>query len=217
MNIKEEKKTGYTFRGKEILLTKTMGRPTLFNARWKKGFYTEDQKLRTAAIFAATGDFMETSRLVGVPHHTIRQWYKQQWFKDLLEEVRGENNEKIDSKFTEIMDGALDQLKDRIVNGDHKLNMRTGEVVRVPVSARDLSIVTAINVDKRQLLRGKPTQRTETISDARKLERLASNFERLAKGQSLLAGKEVVDGDFVEVPKDQVTESVPDAAEAQPD
>lgn len=185
-DTKPEKHTGFTFRGKEIVLSKTRGRPLagLAAKGMEKGIYPEQKRIEAVTIYAATGRFTTVAELTGVPETTIRQWRKQPWFQELLLEIRSENNEKIDAKFTEIIEGALEQLADRVANGDHVV-LRDGTVVRRPIPAKDLSLVAAINVDKRQLLRGEPTSRSEQIGNDTKpldrLEKLAETFEQLAK------------------------------------
>lgn len=180
-------KTGFTFRGKEIILSKTRGRPFsgLVKKGMAKGIYPEQKRIEAVTIYAATGVLARTSELTGIPYRTLQLWKKEPWWQDLLYEIRAENNEKIDVKFTEIIESALDQLSDRIKNGDHHV-LRDGTLIRKPVAAKDLSLVAAINVDKRQLLRGEPTSRSEAIGKVEegpvnRLEKLAETFENLAR------------------------------------
>lgn len=196
-DVLPEKKTGFTFRGNEIILSKTRGRP--LHPHWKKGYYSDKERIEVVALYAATGSVSRVAALTRVSEGAIRGWLKEPWFHELLEEIRDENDHLIDAKFNEIIGGALEQLTDRVKNGDAKLN-KHGEIVRVPVSARDLSIVTAINIDKRQLLRGKPTSRTESMSNEStddKLKRLATAFEAIAGKK--LKKPETVDAEVVEV------------------
>src|SRR5439155_3126609 len=98
-------------------------------------------------------------------------------------EVKDDDNEVVDAKFTEIVHKSLACIVDRLDNGDFVFNSKTGKLDRKPVSARDLSLVSAINVDKRQLLRGLPTSRSETSvskQDFDRLEKLKQTFEALA-------------------------------------
>lgn len=182
-----EKFTGFTFRGKEIVLSKTQGAPFkgLKAKGLEQGIYPEEMRLKAVTIYAATGHFGTTAELSKVPEQLVRTWRKQEWFMELLKEIRQENNAKIDAKFTEIIESSLEQLTDRIQHGDHKV-LRDGSLVRVPVAAKDLSLVAAINVDKRQLLRGEPTSRSESIGSVEekavgRLEKLAETFENLAR------------------------------------
>lgn len=178
-----DKHTGFTYKGREIILSKTRGRP--MHPHWKKGYYTDKERIEAVALYAATGSFPRVNELTGISVTSLRGWAKEEWFHTLLDEIRAENDHQIDAKFNEIIVGALDQLGDRVLNGDLVLN-KDGELVRKPVGARDLSIVTAINIDKRQLLRGKPTHRTETVANQsveQRLANLANEFKKLTGRQ----------------------------------
>lgn len=178
--------TGFTFRGKEIVLSKRNGRPFggLIAKGIKKGIYPEFMRIQAATLFAATGDFELVAELSKVPVGTVKSWRKQEWFQDLLKEIREENQDRIDAKFTEIIDLSLEQLVDRVRHGDWAQNYK-GELLRKPLSAKDLSLVAATYVDKRQLLRGEATSRTEAVgiteTTVGRLEKLAETFENLAK------------------------------------
>jgi hypothetical protein len=180
--VTAEKNTGFTFRGQPITLSKTMGRPYkgLVAKGMQKGMYPEKKKIEVVTIYAATGDAKRASDLTKVPESTIKAWRKQEWFHDLLNEIREENNERIDAMFTNIVERSLEQVQDRIENGDFAVHPKTGELIRKPVGVRDLSLVSAINIDKRQLLRGLPTSRTESVNAPNKLEQLADAFIKLA-------------------------------------
>lgn len=185
----DNKKTGFTFRGKEIVLQKAPGRPykpTGLVARgMAKGIFPDKKKMEVVALYAASGRVKEVAALAKVPVDRVYQWRKEQWFQDALREVWQENNEKIDAKFTDIIECALEQVSDRVQHGDWVQNAK-GDLLRKPIPAKDLSIVVAINVDKRQLLRGEPTSRTDAPVNVaektvQKLEKLAVTFENLAK------------------------------------
>ena len=180
-NVGAEKHTGFTFEGKEIVLSKTMGAPHNGIAT-KPGWYPDEKRIEVATLFAVTGSKTRVEALTGVPRATVARWIREDWFKDLLEAIRAENDQLLDAKMTEIVVKALDQVEDRVENGDTVI-LKDGTPVRRPMTGKDLSIVQAIQIDKRQLLRGKPTSRTEQISNQtveKKLLDLAENFRKLA-------------------------------------
>ena len=77
------------------------------------------------------------------------------------------------------MEGT-DQLADRIINGNHKLNSRTGDVERVPMSSNELSRdAIGIPFDKRALMRGDATSRVEKIDPQEMLKGLADQFIKI--------------------------------------
>lgn len=149
----------------------------------KAGWYPEEKRLEVVALFAVVGDLVRIEELSGVPYHTIRAWRKQEWFHRLLEEIREENNETLDAKFTAIVQKSQDLVMDRLENGDYVL-LKDGTLARKPVAIKDLALVSAITVDKRQIIRNKPTQITQS-GDKATLEKLAETFISLAKDKRL--------------------------------
>lgn len=196
--LSEDKKTGFTYKGEEIVLSKTRGRP--MNAG--KGLFglPDTKRIEVATLYAALGSVNAVAELSGVHPTTIRGWRKEEWFVTLLEEVRNENNDKIDVKFTETISKALDLVSERLENGDPHV-LKTGEVIRVPVKIRDLALVSAINVDKRQILRNKPTAITQqqAVPVLDKLDELAKAFTALANKKEIPVPQEITDVEYVEV------------------
>lgn len=200
-DVSEEKQTDFTFKGLPLLLIKTRGRPPSGKmAVGKTGWWSEKKRIEATTLFAATGNFSEVSRLSGVPAQTLKSWSKEDWFLRLLEDIRAENDQQIDAKFSKIVNTALDQVLDRLENGDTVL-LRDGSAVKKPIGARDLSQITSMNVDKRQLLRGKPTSRTEKISENDRLQKLENMFLKLAEKKT--KPPEIIqDVEFIEVKND---------------
>lgn len=167
----------------------------------KPGWYPDEKRIEVVSLYACIGNPVDISSLTGVPVATIRGWRREGWFVDLLEEIRDENNEKLDSKFTEIVQKTQDLVLDRLENGDFVLT-KTGELVRKPVSVRDLALVGAITVDKRQIIRNKPTsiQEQQVTPVVSRLEQLADTFKSLANKKELPSNQAiVVDVEFEEV------------------
>ena len=206
-DVSPEKKTGFKFQGKEIILQKDRGRPVqgLVAKGMERGIFPEYKKIEAATTYAVTGSAVMVAALTKIPEVTIRGWRKQDWFQAILKEVWAENNELLNTKLTNSIQKAQDLLDDRLDNGDHKV-LKDGTVVRVPISGKDLSLITAINFDKRQILRGEPTSRSETVGPGEKtlnkLEQLAETFKSLANKTRQPIDGEVID---VEVIKENVT------------
>ena len=79
----------------------------------------------------------------------------------------------------------MDEIQDRLQNGEAILDRKTGEVKRKPVSMRDANIVANTMTDKRQLLRGKPTSRSEKLTVDDRLSKLAEEFKRFAAAKDV--------------------------------
>lgn len=200
--LSPENKTGFSYKGKEIVLSKTRGRPMNMG----KGMYgvPDTKRIEVATLYAVLGHTGKVAEISGIATTTISKWRKEEWFIQLLDDIRNENNDKIDVKFTESISKALDLIDDRLENGDSYLT-KSGELVKVPVKIRDLALVAAINIDKRQILRNKPTQivqKQETpVID--KLDELAKAFTALANKKEIKQPEVIEDVEFEEVPQNQ--------------
>ena len=148
--------------------------------------YTALHRLDAAKAYIETGSFNEASALSTVPATTIRSWARSAvWWKQAVKELREEKNDKLDGKITRVMDKVLTALEERLEHGDSKLN-REGELVRIPISFRDLSIAgLAILFDKRALMRGQATSRTEVISQEKRLSTLSEAFAKIAQERTV--------------------------------
>ncbi len=92
--------------------------------------------------------------------------------------VKGQYSEELEAAYSRIIRRSTEEIQDRIDHGDHKL-MRDGELRRVPLTGKDLSVVGGIAFDKRQLMRRQPTAiRSDTY-----LQDLADEFEAISRQQ----------------------------------
>src|SRR3990167_9191815 len=198
--LRKEKKTGLTFRGQEIVLSKARGRQ-MEGIPKKMGWYPDEKRLEVVSLYACIGDPVRISDLTGVPCSTIRTWRRESWFREVLEEIREENNEKLDALFSEIVDKSQKLIQDRLENGDSVVT-KNGEIVQKPIGIRDLTYVSSQTIDKRQLIRNKPTSISEkqTTPIITRLEQLAETFKSLANKKEIKFNREVVqDVEFKEI------------------
>ena len=154
--------------------------------RRRAGWYPEEKKIEVAALFAAgVVKSSDLERLTGINENTIRTWRTSEWWPEMLERIHQQHDEETITKFTGIVDKSLEIIQDRLINGDFGYNKETGELYRKPVSLRDATVAGAIIVDKRQLLRGKPTSRSESINVNDRLAKLANEFQKFAKTKTI--------------------------------
>jgi len=154
----------------------------------KHGWWPEEKRIEVASLYASgVVSSKDLERLTGVPNTAIRTWRTQDWWPELLEKIHSTVDHDTVSKFTKIVDDSLNVIQDRLIHGDHVYNKRTGEIRRKPVSMRDATVVAATVVDKRQLLRGKPTSRTEKVSVDARLLKLAEEFKRFTEAKEITA------------------------------
>tara|TARA_R110000850_G_C9889394_1_gene458692 strand:+ start:83 stop:715 length:633 start_codon:yes stop_codon:yes gene_type:complete len=151
------------------------------NIKW-----TPEERIMAATYYSVTGSSLQAAERCkqagsDIPASTIRKWKNQSaWWKPVLHEVRKAKQEELDAKLTNIIMEGTDQLADRIINGNHKLNSRTGDVERVPMSSNELSRdAIGIPFDKRALMRGDATSRVEKIDPQEMLKGLADQFIKI--------------------------------------
>jgi len=183
-SISPEKVTDLTYLGNTIVLGKQMGRPPR-HGHYKPGYYPEQQKVAAAVLYAATGNINDSSKLAKVPPHQLRKWMGEEWFIDIQEQVHREENAKISSKMTELVVEVLDNMQERVKQGDPVLNKKTGEISKLPIKFRDLATGMNIIAEKRQLLRGEATSRTEKVGPEQFLKDLSDQFKKFARAKQL--------------------------------
>lgn len=170
-----------------------------------KGWYSDEEKLNAVALYATVGSNKELSRLTGINLNTINSWKGTEWWGECMRKIRFEMNDELDAKMTKIVDKALDQVIDRVEAGDYVID-KTGKVKRVPMKGRDLSVVTASVIDKRQLIRGEPTSISSKQTPAEtRLEALAQEFAKFVKARTI----EVVNESVPEAGEGTTLETVP--------
>ena len=144
--------------------------------------------------YLALGKAPMVEAVTGVPSQTIRIWKMQQWWKDLVKEIQMSEDQELDGKLSKVIDRSIDVINDRLASGDFILDSRTGTIKRVPVKMRDAHKVTTDLLDKRNVLRGKPTSITERISTEDVLKKLALQFEEFTKFKKT----RLIEGDIVD-------------------
>lgn len=187
------KKSGYFYENREIALHKAPGNPTkrrTHNFNW----WPEDKKLEAATLWAVTRNLDQVKELSGIPVAHLKKMMNEPWWDEIVRKVRKEKNEVLDAKITDMLEQTMDLVIDRIQRGEYQYDKKSGEFVRIPMKARDAAVSAAILFDKRQLIRGEATSRTESVSPDEKLNQLAENFKRLAQSKGINPEGEVIDG-----------------------
>ena len=167
----------------------------------KRRSYTEEEKRLAVAAYVVHGTLTGAAKQCGIPRQTIQSWKKDNptWWEKIAAEVWEQEEEKIRSKYGQIVDLGTDALLDRIENGDTRVSSK-GELYKVPVSGRDMTIMVGTFQDKLNVSRGKPTSisavASQTISD--KLEMLK---QAALKQQKELRQEAIDSGDVVSIKK----------------
>lgn len=138
-----------------------------------------ETRMEAAVAWLITGSTLEASKLCNVPQRTIHDWTKTAWWEDLLIEARSVKQQELDALWTGLIHDATGELRDRVRNGEQKLD-RKGEVRRIPVCAKDLAFIASIAVEKRALMRGQATARVEKVSVEKQLDMIKERIEEKA-------------------------------------
>ncbi len=173
------------------------------NKAGEPGWWPEKKRTEVVTTYLTTGKIPITSAMTGVPVDTIKTWKKQDWWKKLEEELSYEDNLELNSKVKNVMEKSLDQVMDRLENGEYYYDPRTGKVKRVPAKLRDVNKVMTDMIDKSMLLKRVRTEKvTETKQQitADHLIQLAKAFSEFSTGkkeQEKVIKGEVYEGDVV--------------------
>lgn len=162
--------------------------------------YTDEDRCRAVVEFYVSGNMTEVAKRTGIPRTTIIGWKESNWWVDLFDKVRHEKDEEFDAKTTKLINSALEEAQDRVENGDYRVG-KDGNLIRVPMSGRDLTTNAAIFFDKRQLHRNQPT----VIRNGGELtQEFADTFRDFARNSIF------VDGEYRLIkPVDQDQEDLP--------
>jgi len=148
--------------------------------------YSDEIKDQAVIEYCITGNVEKVCKSIGVPKRTVYEWITKQWFIDKLANLRTEKDQELDALYTETIQLAKEKALERLRDGDYAKHDADGNVLYKPVSAKDCTMVAAIDWDKRTLQRGGVTSRTEKVSTDKMLDGLTERFTQvsnLAKSQ----------------------------------
>ena len=151
-------------------------------ARW-----SENQKLQAVVVYNQTGSAADTALLTGIPVDTIRNWMRANvvWWKEALAQVRTTEYDQLDANMRRVVDKALKVTEDRLDNGNHQYDPKTGKVIRVPVSMRDSLKATTELLAKSEAIRDKPSKQENQEGTEARLAKLAEELIRFAKARNI--------------------------------
>lgn len=189
---KQGRPTTEQLRRKNYAANKAAGKAT-----GNRTHYSDKEKMEAACAFAVTGNSRRTAELTNIAEGTIRSWKTTEWWNEIQARIIKEQDEELDTKLTKLIDKAVDEVNDRLGEGDYVYNPKLDKLIRKPVNAKDLAITSAVLVDKRQLLRGQPTTRVEKVSQDETLLKLAEEFKKFAKAKTIEAPSNIIDAELI--------------------
>jgi len=180
----EEVSSGYFLDGQEISTTPRRGRP-LKADHHNPSWFPQQTKIDACTMYCVYGDVDEVSRLTKVPVKYIRQWKEEPWWSEIQKKVFVEQNEKLGSRISTVLDKSLGEIEERLTNGDYLWDVRKSKLVRKPIDTKVLSNLFNNLVNRRQLIRGEPTSITNKIGVDDRLKFLAEQFEKFASAKEV--------------------------------
>ena len=175
--VSEDKFTGYHYEGKEVISVRKQGKPRKYR---NPTYYDMDTKTDAVTLYCVYGDIKEVSKLTDVPESTLRQWKEEPWWAEIQKRVFVEQNERLSSQISTVLEKAIDQIADRLDNGDQTYNPKTGEITRKPIEARVLSSLFDTLAHQRRVTRGEPTAITARVGVDEQLKKLEAAFKRFS-------------------------------------
>jgi hypothetical protein len=144
--------------------------------------YTPDQKRDMVYAFCSSGNLKKAAQICSVPYEDIKKFRQvSPWFSELVKEYKKERQDELDARMSEIIEAGIGNILDRIHNGDTIMNHKSGKLEKRPLSALDMTRVVAILFDKRAMMRGDPTTRTEKVSTEATLKVIMDRMEGVAE------------------------------------
>lgn len=139
--------------------------------------YSVQEKRAACTAYLILGSFRKAGDEVGISDKTVALWAKTDWWNAWEEQITEQLGKQLVAKMRGVVHESYDQLADRLANGDVHVTS-SGETVRHPIKAKDLSIIGNVGSDKIRLGEGKATSRTERVGT---LDDLAAQFEKIAQ------------------------------------
>lgn len=174
----------------------------------------DKQKMEAVeAYIMLGGNMVQTSIALQIPRPTLVAWSKTEWWKDIYDEVKQQDNIVLSLRLQKIVARSLDLVEDRLEKGDIFYDQKQGCVVRKEVSLRDAHQVFKDSFIVKEQIEKPNTVALDSLSIGDKLANLAAQFEKLADAQKHKPKVEVTDVIYIEEKAHSVHEERPQDGE----
>lgn len=142
--------------------------------------YSWQTKMDVVARYMLLGNMRVVSEVTGISYHTLADWKKEDWWQEMVEQIRRQKKLKSADTLTKIIETSVEIIQDRLEHGDFILNNKTGEIMRKPVGVKDANMI-ANQLMQRQAELEEVIDRTATKQDSIKetLDLLAKEFQKM--------------------------------------
>lgn len=138
--------------------------------------WSDKQKVEAVQHYLLVGNLALTARVMGIPEITIRQWKTTEWWKNVVEDLKLQENMQLSARLKNLVEASLVAVTDRLENGDFMYDQKTGQMIRKPVNIRDAHKVATDLMEKRTMLDKAVAPAQEQTQDVDRLEQLAEKF-----------------------------------------
>lgn len=141
--------------------------------------YSKETKLKAVSLYLVKATLQEVAKELKIPYQTISNWkLHSPWWDEAFSKLKKERQHELEVLLSNSIHKAIEEINDRFKYGDHKLDTKSGDLVRVPLNAKDLSLIFSTLYDKRALIRGEATSiRSESVAT---LSSLSDKFKEFA-------------------------------------
>jgi hypothetical protein len=154
--------------------------PVKIGKKGSDGTWTWETKVQVATALKVTGNQRLVAQKSKVPYDTINLWKKEDWFVQLIQELKFADRAELNTKLGSIVNKSIDIVEDRLDHGDYILDQKTGQIRRKPVNMKDAAkvvndfVTQQLKIQEQELTQ---EQEKETIQDTLKM--LAQEFSKL--------------------------------------
>jgi transposase-like protein len=151
--------------------------PGSTNKRW-----SDSQKVEAVQTYMILGSLNMVAGTLQIPFDTLKVWKQSEWWKNMLEELRIQEDLQLSTRLRKIVEKSYDVVEDRLENGDFVYDQKTGKMRRKPVSMRDAHKVAMDAAEKKEHLidRHMDNQTVSVDKIEKRLAELAESFARIA-------------------------------------
>lgn len=128
--------------------------------------HTPEDRLQAALAWTVTGTAQGVQDVTGFTRRTVSDWVNSEWWPALVEEARQLKQSELDASLTTIIHKCAQRLTERL-DSDEGISK---------AGIQQIATTLAISMDKRALMRGDPTSRTERVSSEERINKLRDEF-----------------------------------------
>lgn len=143
--------------------------------------YPYEKRLEVAQKYMVLGNLRLVADLAGVPYQTVRLWKTQEWWRDLVAEIRATRNISLDNKMSRIVDKSLEMVEDRLEHGEMYYDVKSGDWARRPVNLQGALKATDVLLNQQNILAKKEqvdTSAAQAATVADQIKNLAVEFAK---------------------------------------